>query len=107
MIAAMSLMFGGTALAAASKCFGYPTEASWVNSLYATCVRQHESGNGTTSQNIYEIEGPLATRYYGDYEWLYGVPRAVQNLKAYQLWCKSYMSPWTPYDHCQLNGTTY
>lgn len=105
MIVAVSLMCGATARA--GNCYGYPTEHSWVISPYAICVRQHESGNGTTSQNIYETEGPHATQWDGDYEWLYGVSRAVQNQIAYALWCKRYMNPWTPYDHCQLNGTAY
>ena len=66
-----------------------------------TCVRQRESGNGTTAQNIYEIEGPHATASDGDYEWLDGVSRAEQNHIAYEMWLsRGCHGPWGQYDGC-------
>jgi hypothetical protein len=76
----------------------------WARGAFATCVRIHESQDGLTAQNLYEIEGPHASGNYGDYGWLDGVSRYRQNEIAYQLFRRSGDSPWRPYDGCVWRG---
>jgi hypothetical protein len=89
-----------TATASARKRWPDPP-GWWLHSTYMTCVRWNESQNGSTSRNIYEMEGPNATASDGDYEWLYGAPRAEQNYLAWLMWKRSGChQPWGKYDGC-------
>jgi len=73
----------------------------WLHSSYMTCVRWAESKNGQASANIYEIQGPRASGNYGDYEWLYGAPRAEQDYLAWLIWkTRGCHDPWGQYDGC-------
>lgn len=74
----------------------------WLNSQFAQCVRQHESGNGTTTRNIYGMQAGWAVA--GGSGWAGDATRAEQNYRAYLLFKRYGDGAWRPYDGCVWNG---
>ena len=77
MLSALALILG---LATSPTLPPAPSSAPW------SCIRAHESGNGQTSPNLYQFQGPAfrattgLTRSPGAY------PRATQDAAALTLW---------------------
>ena len=75
------------------------SEAAWIRSPFANCVRWRESNDGAASGDIYGIL-PFVWASLGGQDSVYTASRAEQDYRAWLLYLRDGVGPWRPYDGC-------